>query len=97
LNINEHDLLFTNETLYFLLIIRHITDGRQLIARFNVDKQLNLVFDTTDLTLLEEAMGNLDDLASTNPAKAMELITGLADKLNEMSDNTVSELSRYEF
>jgi hypothetical protein len=37
-------------------------------------------------------MGNLDDLALTNPTKAVELITGLADKLNEMSDNSVSEI-----
>ncbi len=91
LNINEHDLLLNNETIYFLLIIRHLTDGRQLIARFEVNKQLNLVFDTTDLTALEEVMGNLDDLAVANPKKAMEFITGLADKLNEMSENSVSE------
>lgn len=94
LKINEHDLIFNNGTLYFLLIVRHLIDGRQLIARFEVEKQLNLVFDTTDLTALEEVMGNLDDLASANPQKAMELITGLADKLNEMSDNSVSENSQ---
>jgi hypothetical protein len=35
-------------------------------------------------------MDNLDDLASTNPKKAVELISSLADKLNEMSDNSVS-------
>ena len=93
--INENDLIWDNGTIYFLLIIRHLTDGRQLIARFEVDKQLNMVFDTTDLTALEEVMGNLDDLASANPKKAMELITGLADKLNEMSDNSVSPFPDY--
>jgi len=35
-------------------------------------------------------MDNLDDLASANPNKAVEFITGLADKLNEMSENSVS-------
>jgi hypothetical protein len=35
-------------------------------------------------------MDNLDDLAAANPKKAVELITNLADKLNEMSDNSVS-------
>jgi len=76
--------------LFFLLIIRHLIDGRQLIARLEVNKQINLVFDTTDLNALEDVMGNLDDLALTNPTKAVELITGLADKLNEMSENSVS-------
>jgi hypothetical protein len=37
-------------------------------------------------------MGNLDDLAAANPDKAVQLITGLADKLNEMSDNSVSNI-----
>ncbi len=90
LTINEQDLIFTNGTLYFLLIVRHLTDERQLIARLEIDKQLNLVFDTTDLTVLEGAMDNLDDLASANPKRAVEFITGLADKLNEMSENSVS-------
>lgn len=93
LKINEHDLLLDNGTLDFLLIVRHLTDGRQLITRFQVNKLLSFIFDTTDLTVLEEAMGNLDDLASANPKKAVELITGLADRLNEMSDNSVSRFS----
>ena len=38
---------------------------------------LNFVFDTTDLSALEDIMGNLEDLASTNPKQAVELITGL--------------------
>jgi hypothetical protein len=78
LTISENDLIFN--------------DGIQLIARLEVNKQANLVFDTTDLNALEDVMGNLDDLALTNPTKAVELITGLADKLNEMSDNSVSEI-----
>ncbi|CAF4659905.1 unnamed protein product, partial [Rotaria sp. Silwood1] len=87
-NISERNLILHNGTLYFLLIIRHLTDGRQLITRLNVDKQLNLNFNTTDLNLLEDIMGNLDDLVTAQPTQAVELITGLADKLNQMSDNT---------
>ncbi|CAF0876615.1 unnamed protein product [Rotaria sp. Silwood1] len=90
-NISENDLEFDNKTLHFLLIIRHITDGRQLITRLEIDKQISYAFDTADLNALEEVMGNLDDLASANPEKAVQLITGLADKLNEMSDNSVSD------
>jgi hypothetical protein len=90
-NVSETELEFNNETLYFLLIVRHLIDGRQLIARLELDKQINYFFDNADLNALEEVMGNLDDLAVANPKKAMELITGLADKLNLMSDNSVSE------
>lgn len=86
-NISELDLEITNNTLHFLLIIRHLTDGRQLIARLEVNKQINFLFENADLNALEEVMGNLDDLAAANPEKAVALITGLADKLNEMSDN----------
>jgi len=89
-NISEHELELNNETMYFLLIVRHLIDGRQLIARLEIDKQISFIFDTADLSQLEEVMGNLDDLAATNPAKAVQLISGLADKLNEMSDNSVS-------
>ncbi|CAF3946958.1 unnamed protein product [Adineta steineri] len=92
--INEQNLDFSNGTLHFLLIIRHLIDGRQLISRLEIDKQTKYVFDTIDLGALEDAMGNLDDLAATNPKKAVELIGSLADKLNEMSDNsTGGELS----
>ncbi|CAF1143554.1 unnamed protein product [Rotaria sordida] len=87
-NISENDLDLDNKTLYFLLIIRHITDGRQLITRLEINKQISYTFDEADLNILEEVMGNLDDLASENPEKAVQLITGLADKLNEMSDNS---------
>ena len=52
---------------------------------------MNFAFENADLNALEEVMGNLDDLAAANPEKAVALMTGLADKLNEMSDNTVSE------
>jgi hypothetical protein len=52
-------------------------------------KKVKIIIDTTDLTVLEEVMENLNDLAEANPNKTVELITGLADKLNEMSDNTV--------
>lgn len=90
-NISEQDLEFNNETIYFLLIVRHLIDGRQLIARYEVNKQISFIFDTTDLSALEEVMGNLDDLAAANPTKAVQLITGLADKLNEMSGNAVSK------
>jgi hypothetical protein len=89
-NISEHDLEFNNKTIYFLLIVRHLIDGRQLIARLEIDKQINFLFESADLSSLEEVMGNLDDLVSANPMKAVQLITGLADKLNEMSDNSVS-------
>lgn len=89
-NFSETELEFNNQTLYFLLIVRHLIDGRQLIARFELDKQVNFAFENADLSALEEVMGNLDDLAAANPQKAVALITGLADKLNEMSDNTVS-------
>lgn len=88
-NITEDQLVFNNGTLNFLLIVRHMIDGRQLVRRFTVEKQSDINFDTADLSLLEEVMNNLDDLAAANPQKAVELITGLADKLNEMSDNTV--------
>jgi hypothetical protein len=91
-NISEQDLDFSNGTLYFLLIVRHLTDGRQLIARLEIDKQTSFTFDTTDLSALEDAMDNLDNLAATNPKKAVELVTSLADKLNEMSDNAVSDV-----
>jgi hypothetical protein len=91
-NISEDDLDFNNETIHFLLIVRHLTDGRQLIARLELDKQITFIFDTLDLSVLEEVMGNLDDLAAANPDKAVQLITGLADKLNEMSDNSVSNI-----
>ena len=91
LRISDDELIFNNGTLHFLLIIRHLMDGRQLVARLEVDRQMNVVFDTTDLSALEDVMGNLDDLASSNPKKAVEFISGLADKLNEMSDNSVSE------
>ena len=90
-NFSETELEFNNQTLNFLLIVRHLIDGRQLIARFQLDKQVNFAFENADLSALEEVMGNLDDLAANNPQKAVALITGLADKLNEMSDNTVSE------
>lgn len=89
-NISEQELEFNNQTLHFLLIIRHLIDGRQLIARYEIAKQITYIFDNADLSALEEVMGNLDDLAAANPTKAVELITGLADKLNEMSDNNVS-------
>ncbi|CAF4229923.1 unnamed protein product, partial [Rotaria sp. Silwood2] len=93
-NISENDLDLDNKTLHFLLIIRHVNDGRQLITRLEVDKQISYAFDTADLSALEEVMGNLDDLASANPEKAVQLITGLADKLNEMSDNsTMGEMN----
>ena len=90
LKINEHDLNFNNGTLHFILIVRHLIDGRQYVGRFEVDKPINLVLQTDDLSALEGVMENLDDLAAANPKKAVELITGLADKLNEMSSNTVS-------
>ncbi|CAF0748743.1 unnamed protein product [Adineta steineri] len=90
LSINEEELLFTNGTLHFLLIVRHLMDGRQLIARLEVDKEDTITFDTTDLTALEDVMENLDNLASSNPKKAVEFIGGLADKLNEMSDNSTT-------
>ncbi|UJR29011.1 hypothetical protein I4U23_010229 [Adineta vaga] len=90
LHIHESNLVFNNGTLHFLLIVRHLIDGRQLIARLKVDQQLSLDFDTTDLGALEDVMGNLDDLASANPKKAVEFISGLADRLNEMSDNSTS-------
>lgn len=90
LNISERDLIFSNGTLHFLLIVRHLIDGRQLIARLEVDKQSNFVFDTADLNQLESIMDNLDDLASSNPTQAVELVTGLADRLNQMSENNVS-------
>ncbi len=89
-NISEHDLEIHNGTLHFVLIVRHLIDGRQLIARLALDKKVTFLFDTTDLSALEEVLGNLDDLAASNPKRAVELITGLADKLNEMSDNSVS-------
>lgn len=89
LKIDESALKFGNGTLHFLLIVRHLMDGRQLIARLEVDKEILIVFETANLNALEEVMGNLDDLAAANPKKAVELITGLADKLNEMSDNSV--------
>lgn len=92
ININEHSLMFTNGTLYFILIVRHLIDGRQLITRLEVDRQINHIFDTTDLTVLEDAMNNLEDLALANPKKAVEFINGLAEKLNEMSDNFVSRI-----
>jgi hypothetical protein len=91
-NVSETELEFNNETIYFLLIVRHMIDGRQLIARFELDKRVQFLFDNADLSALEEAMGNLDDLAAANPKKAVELISGLADKLNEMSDNSVSTI-----
>ncbi|CAF4953673.1 unnamed protein product, partial [Rotaria magnacalcarata] len=90
LTINEQNLIFDNGTLHFLLIVRHLNDGRQLIASLKVDKQLNFIFDTTDLSALEDIMGNLEDLASSNPKQAVELITGLADRLNQMSDKNTS-------
>jgi hypothetical protein len=90
LKIKEQNLVFNNDTLYFLLIIRHLVDGRQLIRRLEVDKKLNDDFNTTDLDALEGLLANLDDLALSNPKKAVEIITNLADKLNEMSDNSVS-------
>ncbi len=89
LNIKENDLISTNETLYFLLIVRHLIDGRQIVARFDVDKELNTIFDTNNLNVFEEAMENLNDLASSNPNKAVELITNLADKMNQISENSV--------
>lgn len=88
-NITEDQLVFNNGTLNFLFIVRHLIDGRQLVRRFTAEKQTDINFDTADLSLLEEVMNNLDDLALANPQKAVELITGLADKLNEMSDNSV--------
>jgi len=89
-NISEQELEFNNGTMYFLLIVRHLTDGRQLIARLEIDRQINYLFDNADLSALEDAMENLDNLATANPVQAVALITGLADKLNEMSDNSVS-------
>ncbi|CAF4402568.1 unnamed protein product [Rotaria socialis] len=91
LTINEKNLMFDNGILHFLLIVRHLNDGRQLIASLEVDKQLNFIFDTTDLSALEDIMNNLEDLASSNPKQAVELITGVADRLNQMSDNNTSE------
>jgi hypothetical protein len=91
-NMSEQELEFNNRTIHFLLIVRHLIDGRQLITRLELDKKISFIFDNADLSALEEVMGNLDDLALANPAKAVELITGLADKLNEMSDNSVSEV-----
>ena len=88
-NLTEDQLAFDNDTLHFLLIVRHVTDGRQLVARLILDKKTDINFENADLNLLEEAMSNLNDLASANPKKAVELVSGLADKLNEMSDNTV--------
>ena len=96
-NISEQDLDFSNGTLHFVLIVRHVIDGRQLIARLEIDKQTSFTFDTTDLSELEGVMDGLDDLAATNPKKAVELVTNLADKLNEMSDNAVSEVLMFSF
>jgi hypothetical protein len=95
-NFTEQELEFNNGTIYFLLIVRHLIDGRQLIARLELDKQVNYFFENADLSALEDAMGSLEDLATANPAKAMQLITGLADKLNEMSDNSVSRFDFFE-
>lgn len=97
LNFTEEQLSFENETLHFLLIVRHLNDGRQLIARRIFNKNMNLLFEGADLNLLEEAMSNLENLASENPKRAVELINGLADKLNEMSDNTVRIFLRSSF
>jgi hypothetical protein len=93
-NLTEDQLLFDNQTLHFLLIVRHLIDGRQLVTRLVVDKQTSLTFDSTDLSALEEVMNNLDDLAVANPKKAVKLVTDLADKLNEMSDDSVRERER---
>ena len=92
-NISEEKLQFDNGTLHFLLIARHLTDGRQLVTRLTLDKQTEFNFDTTDLNALDEVMNNLDNLALTNPKKAVELVSGLADKLNEMSDTAVGRCS----
>lgn len=92
-NISEEKLQLDNDTLHFLLIARHLTDGRQLITRFSVDKRTDLNFDTTDLNALDEVMNNLDNLALANPKKAVELVSGLADKLNGMSNDAVGRFS----
>ena len=90
--IEEMDLVFNNVTLHFLLIVRHVTDGRQLITRLEVDQQLNLDVTTRDLMSMEDAIDNLNDLATMNPRKAVQFVTDLADRLNQMCENAVSSI-----
>ena len=87
--VSESDLNFDDGSLQFLLIVRHVTDGRQVIARLIVDKQTEFAFGSMDLNALDEVLNGLDNLALTNPKKAVQLVSGLADKLNEMSDTSV--------
>lgn len=92
LDINENNLIFQDGTLHFLLIVRHTIDDRQLIALLKVDKQKEPSIETANLNELENIMRNLDYLAASNPTQAVEFINNLADRLNQMSDNSVSLL-----
>ena len=91
-SIEEMDLVFNNVTLHFLLIVRHVTDGRQLITRLEVDQQLNLDVTSRDLMSMQDAIDNLNDLATMNPRKAVQFVTDLADRLNQMCENAVSSI-----
>lgn len=94
LNISEDELAFDNNQLVFVLIVRHVIDGRQLTVRLQVEQEINLDFTTLDLNVLEDAVNNLEDLATTNPRKAVEFVAGLADKLNSMIDTNVDILDQ---
>jgi hypothetical protein len=82
-------LMFNNSHLDFLFIVRHVTDGRQSIARLQVDQELKMDFLSQGFDSLEELLGDLDALTMANPKKAVEFVSGMADKLNAMSENTV--------
>lgn len=97
LNISEHVLAFNQSQLDFVLIVRHLTDARQLIIRLEVDQEVNLDFANSGFYSLEDSMIDLDDLANLNPKKAVEFIIGLAEKLNIMSDNMVSNAALHPF
>ncbi|CAF0819785.1 unnamed protein product, partial [Didymodactylos carnosus] len=86
-NISKKYLHF-NGTFSFTLITRSL-DGRMLISQKLVDKRDEFII-SDDLNLLDEVMNNLDNLVLVNPKKAVQLITDLAEKLNEMSENSTN-------
>lgn len=90
LNISDTDLVFNSTQLDFFLIVRHLIDGRQMITRLEVERELTFDRFALNWNSFEDVVDNLENLVAANPRKAVEFVTGLAEKMNAISESNVT-------
>ena len=90
MNINEQAFILNNRTLHFDLIMHHRIDGHMSITRRILNKRIQSNFNRTDLNKIEIAMTDFDRLIKNDSNYAIEIVEDLAEKLNEISRNSVS-------